>query len=164
MGDNRRAHVFANWLVTNFSPEHYPRVADLAGGKGKVSRELEKHGYQPIVFDRRKESQQGKKYRRRKRDLQAHHFKKGEFDLVIGMHPDEITWHVIRLDHENKSPFVVVPCCIKPPKQKSGIQIDTFRQWLNWLRQEAINMGFSVQQTTLNIKGKNILLYGTKSP
>lgn len=160
MGDNRRAQVFTDWLVKNFPPAKYPRVADLAGGKGKVARELQKAGYNPVVFDCRKESQRGKKYQRRKRDLEKEKFRPKDFDLVIGMHPDEITYHVIRLAKETGSPFAVVPCCIKPPKCKPNLQIDSFGQWLNWLRQEAMNMGFRVQQTDLRMHGKNTVLYG----
>jgi hypothetical protein len=162
MGDNARGPIFANWLVRHFSPEDYPRVADLAGGKGKVSRELVRCGYKPVVFDCRKESQRGKQYSRRKRNLEKEKFRPKEFDLVVGMHPDAITWHVIRLASEAKANFAVVPCCIMFPYRKPTPEGFGFGQWLNWLKTEANKMGFEVSQFTLPIHGKNTVLMGQR--
>jgi hypothetical protein len=160
MGDNARGPIFAEWLTTQFAPEQYARVADLAGGKGKVSRELVRHGYKPVVFDCRKASQKGKQYSRRKRNLEKETFKPREFDLIVAMHPDEITWHAIRLASEARTPFVIVPCCIKFPYRKETPEGWHFGMWLNWLKSEGNKMGFEVSQFKLQMHGKNTVLVG----
>jgi hypothetical protein len=162
MGDSKRAPIFTAWLVKRFPPGRFPMVADLAGGKGGLSYELAAEGYRPTVFDTRRRASARKYPPFLRRDVDFLHFAPKEFDLVVGMHPDEATWHVIRLAHETRSPFAVVPCCVMLPEEKRGKIIMSFDQWLNWLRQQAINLGFVVEQGQLKMSGKNDILWGIK--
>jgi hypothetical protein len=161
MGDSARGEVFSDWLRCHFPPDRFRRVADLAGGKyAPVSKELARLGYNVKLFDVRRGTKGSKRYIRVRKDVEAMKVRPGDFNLIVGMHPDECTWHVIRLAREANAPFAVVPCCIKFPFGKPTPETFGFPQWLWWLRQEATRLGFRVEQTTLPIKGKNILLVG----
>ncbi len=46
MGDNRRFEVTARFIADNYRP---CRVADVAGGRGNLSKELTKHGFECTV-------------------------------------------------------------------------------------------------------------------
>ena len=161
MGDSARGEVLAEWLRRRFPPDRFRRVADLAGGKyAPVSKELVRLGYHVKLFDVRRGTKGSKRYIRVRKDVEAMKVRPGDFNLVVGMHPDECTWHVIRLAREANVPFAVVPCCIKFPYGKVAPEGFGFPQWLGWLRQEAARMGFETEQFMLPIKGKNVLLVG----
>jgi 2-polyprenyl-3-methyl-5-hydroxy-6-metoxy-1,4-benzoquinol methylase len=96
MGDNRRFDLFAKFYK-QFSPSKYETVADVAGGKGYLQLALRQQGYKEVVtFDRRKKHIRGGKI-----DYHQRYFgekvkdKKYDFNLIVGMHPDEATDHII---------------------------------------------------------------------
>ena len=80
------------------------------------------------------------------------------YSLVLGMHPDEATDHIIMYAARNKVPFVVCPCCVKPDAAMyNGTR--TFTPWIQHLLRLA-QPTHTVEQFTLRMTGKNLVLVG----
>jgi len=154
VGDSRRYHEFAKFIAKNFSDRSL-RIADVAGGKGYLQLSLRELGYQNVkTFDKR--------YKRlHKINYQYGWFSydtNEHFDLVVGMHPDEGTDHIIEYAKKNQSNFVVCPCCVKPSARPFTSPKSDFANWLNHLKRLA--NGFRLGETQLRISGKNTILWG----
>lgn len=156
MGDSRRFDLFAKLISKNFPVRIYPRVADIAGGKGYLQLALKEHGYSKVItFDRRH-----RQVRRIKRKYAF--FSKeidGDFDLLVGMHPDEATDIIIVEAYRRQIPFCICPCCVMP----SAIIYwgkHSYIDWIEHLVREAVKRKYGVVQVVLKMTGKNIVLIG----
>lgn len=156
MGDPRRFDVFAEFLSRNFPKES--RVADVAGGKGYLQSALRERGFDSVItYDKRR----GRKDRPKMR----YHYgffdenTKGDFDLLVGMHPDEATDVIIREAAKRKANFAIVPCCVKPTV--SGYWGNhNMHDWNSHLIRYATTLGASLRQTELRINGRRLVIYG----
>ena len=113
MGDVLRFKAFADRISKNF-PNRSLRIADVAGGKGFLQMELRSLGYSNIVsWDKRKKFANPAKlfYKYGYFDYRS---APADYDLVVGMHPDQGTDHIIGYSNLHRIPFVVCPCCITP--------------------------------------------------
>lgn len=153
MGDPRRFLKFSLFVSDHF-PDRNLRIADVAGGKGYLQSELRRLGYKDVVsFDRRRRNanpNRQKFYRYEFFDGNNH---QGEFDLVLGMHPDDGTDHIIDYSNKNNVPFAVCPCCIRP----SAIPYDRNVPWIDHL----LNFANGAKSAKIEITGKNIVLFKT---
>jgi len=155
MGDSRRFSAFADLIERNFAPTL--AVADIAGGKGHLQAKLRKRGFGNVVsWDRRP------KYAGPRR---CYHFGLFDFrsaprgyDLVVGMHPDEATDHIVMYAAKHRIPFAVCPCCVKP----SATRYEGYRyeHWLQHLASLAEAARFRVTEAGLPISGRSAVLIG----
>ena len=156
MGDRRRFDLFAQ-LIERRWPERGLRIADVAGGQGGLRAALHQRGYRQVVtFDKRKGRAHRPGYRYGWFDADA----RGEFDLLVGMHPDEATDVIIVTAWRRGLPFAVVPCCALPTLipyrgAQAGLQ-----PWFRHLAREARKLGFEVEESSLPMSGANLVLVG----
>ena len=167
MGDKRRFSVLADFIVRNFPPSRFPAVADIAGGTGMLSLELLHRGYSTTVIDPRKSGLSHKVRKREKkralktgRLLQPTYIRSpicetdlSEFDLLIGLHPDEATEPIARAARER--PVVLVPCCSKD----FGITSHGSPNATETVRRIWRGMKINWRETLLPITGKNVVLW-----
>jgi len=157
VGDERRFDVLANFVQRNFPPPL--KVADVAGGQGNLSFILAQRGYDCTVIDPRKTGLSKKKRQisRRKRiqfrqiHSEFHAEMTEDYDLIIGLHPDQATEEICYA--AKIRPVILVPCC----KYWNGIEnhgaaslSDTIRKFF---RQNKIEWW----ETLLEINGKNLV-------
>lgn len=155
MGDPRRFHVFGDFIAAHFS-DRSVSIADVAGGKGYLQLSLRERGFKNITtFDRRSNTK-----------IKQYHYgwfecdtAPPDFKLVVGMHPDEGTDHIILYAAKHRVPFVVCPCCVKPSAAR---YFKTFRieDWLCHLQLLAAKNGMWVERHWLKIAGRNTVLLG----
>lgn len=158
MGDTRRFDRFGEFIRKNFPPDKYINIADIAGGKGYLQTNLRPYGYNVTTFDKRK----GRKNRPGRFQYQYRFFNssiKEDFDLLVGMHPDEATDIIILEAGRRRVPYAVVPCCIKPTVIKIRENYN-FTNWVKALKQLATSNSLSVNEAYLRITGKRLILYG----
>jgi hypothetical protein len=111
MGDPNRFRCFAD-LIETVLPTRGARIADVASGRGKLQGELYRRGIKNVVaYDGRRRNAKGKPHARWWFDYRT---APDEFDLVVGLHPDEATDQIIHFACEKRKPFVVCPCCVMP--------------------------------------------------
>lgn len=155
MGDRRRFDVFARYIKSNFPGEQ--RIADIASGKGYLQVALREQGYSYIVsYDKRKIRCNKIKTVYRLFDDKE----KTQFDLLVGLHPDEATDVIITQAAKRKIPFVIVPCCVKPHDTVFWKSSSHYTEWIDHLQKYAEKLGFDVTMTRLPIKGRNIVMKG----
>ncbi|MFA5049163.1 MAG: hypothetical protein WC516_09125 [Patescibacteria group bacterium] len=154
MGDTNRFRKFADLIAYHFPNKEF-RIADVASGKGNLQHELRQRKYVNVIsWDKIKRNIKG-------RNIYKYgyfsHTCKEKYDLVIGLHPDEATDHIILYCVKNNVPFVVCPCCVKPLaiQYKGNLQ---FESWIKHL--EHLADGFFISYHYLRIKGKNLVLSG----
>lgn len=125
MGDRCRFAILASFIERNFPPSRFPRVADVAGGTGMLSLELLRLGYRATVIDPpRSGLPKGVRKQERKGALKSGRLLTpmfdnkpvgqadlSDFDLLVGLHPDEATEPLVYLAQQ--TPVVLVPCCNK---------------------------------------------------
>lgn len=164
MGDKTRAVKLAEFLYKTFPPNRCKRVADVADGKGELSLELLKLGYQPTVIDPRKTSLSKAQRRQLRRKLHIAelprtqtcfcHTQAEAYDLIVGMHPDGASYEIAAA--AAKRAVVIVPCCniwYGPDKQKTAVE-SVANLWIKK------NIPFNRDQ--LSITGPNtVLVAGT---
>jgi hypothetical protein len=148
MGDSARHRVFADYITTRW-PDRNLRIADVAGGHGSLNAELYRRGYQRVTtFDKR-----------RGRWTERRHYRYGlfsvpdaaDFDLLVGMHPDEATDVILAASAAHHVPAVVVPCCPRPTIwDYTGRGQD---EWIAHLRKHS-----GAQEDLLPIRGANRML------
>lgn len=157
MGDRQRFTVFAEWIVRQLPKAH--RILDVAGGCGDLSFWLQAAGCECAILD--------PKARHRRRQNKAtlikmhardYHCQVGEWDAVVGMHPDSATLDVVRIASEAQCPFAVVPCCHYLPDGRPFRA--TERQWQTHIENYAVSCGFDVWVGILDIRGKNLVIKG----
>jgi hypothetical protein len=104
-GDPQRFEVVADFVFDTFG-RSIEYIADVAGGRGMLSRILnKKYNYKSTVFDPRGYTLVGVESR-------LDEFKPEDasyYDLVIGLHPDEAT-HVV-VESALVTNTIVIPCC-----------------------------------------------------
>lgn len=154
MGDSHRFSKFVDLIAYQF-PNRDIRIADVASGNGGLQQELRQRKYTNIIsWDKRKRNAKNRgiyKYGYFTKDC------KEKYDLVIGMHPDEATDHIIMFCVKNKVPFVICPCCVKP----SAIQYNGSSDFDSWVKHlEHLASDFSISHHYLKITGKNLVLIG----
>lgn len=153
MGDRRRFEEAAKFIQRNY--KRGLNILDVAGGSGELSKLLSTLGYHMTIVD--------PKLTIAKNDCLKHsittirklftmNFDISEYDLVVGLHPDEATEIIIKLCASFQKPFVVVPCCIIPQFSKEKFN---FNSWISHLKQ----MSSDISECQLPITGKNIVLY-----
>jgi hypothetical protein len=157
MGDSRRFDTFAKEIAKHF-PRCY-KIGDIAGGKGYLQLALRDLGFEKVTtYDTRFDSRRVKNidYRYQLFDNAV----KEEFNLLVGMHPDEGTDQIIVNASRRHIPFMVVPCCIKPSAVQYWGSHKT-KLWFEHLISLAYASGTkSVQVLKLPINGKNTVLFG----
>jgi len=163
MGDKRRFNVFADLITEKFPSYQDARIADVAGGKGYLQMALRQRGYTNIMsFDKRKKySNRSTKrlgmYRWGWFDCRKH---SREFDLVVGMHPDGGTDHIIEYGRINNTPFAVCPCCAIPSAAQYWGSHSNYREWMEHLEKLARNAAETMEVIHLPINGRSIVIIG----
>lgn len=157
MGDDRRHDLFSKVVARNLDPTRVARVADVAGGKGVLSKKLRVLGFKSVVtFDKRKTS----RHKRSDPAYRNYWFTADEeelFDAVVAMHPDQGTDHSILYGARRRVPVIVCPCCVLPhaeayrgPKR--------FEDWISHLKKIAARGRLDVQEAQLPMRGRNLVL------
>lgn len=167
MGDDRRFEVLAEFVARNFPSARFPRVADVAGGTGMLSMELLRRSYSPTVIDPRR-SGLPKRVRKQERksalktgrllrpkflNVEVVEADLSEFDLLVGLHPDEATEPLARL--ATQKPVVLVPCCNKG----FGVMSHGSPNAADTVRRIWKSLGVPYRETLLPITGKNVVLW-----
>jgi hypothetical protein len=80
--------------------------------------------------------------------------------LVVGMHPDEAAERIIIFALKYQKNFAVLPCCVFPKsfphrRTKDGHPVKFYEEFCEYLQ----NLDPTIEKTTLNIPGRNILLW-----
>lgn len=145
MADPRRFECFARFLIERFPAAR--RIADVAGGMGRLNVELTRLGREVVTFDRRVKHLPVA-YVEREFDAACI----DAFDLVVGMHPDDVTRAIVTIAAARHLPFAIVPCCAD-----NGM---SYRPWFRFLRQLALDLGFCVEEAELPITGRARVLIG----
>jgi len=157
MGDARRFDIFADIIAEKFPDYRKARIADVAAGKGYLQAALRQRGFREIVSWDRRKSFAGPRsiYRYGLFD----HRTSENFDLVVGMHPDEATDHIVTYGRKRKIPWIVCPCCVRPSAAEFGSGANDYWRWLAHLR--TIGGGPArVKTLTIPIRGRNVVLVG----
>ena len=163
VNDKRRFPVFANFIQKTYP--HACTVADVGGGHGNLSYYLYELGYTSTIIDSRVTRLPGrlqrvmkKKSRKQGRvveiprivgdvqdvDLQP-------FDIVVGLHPDEATEHMVRAAINLGKDFAIVPCCVFPIDGVKRSQ----QCWFEYLA----SLSADIDTAELPIEGANLVLY-----
>jgi hypothetical protein len=161
MGDKRRFKEFA-LLIAKLYPDKSLTIADVAGGKGQLQMELRCLGYRNVVtFDKRNKKTVVRKARRKMQYKQKWFDSRiaTSYDLIIGMHPDEATDHIIIEASKRRVPFLVCPCCIEPSAVTYRDR-RTYKAWYGHLKSLAHRLKYRTNDKYLNIRGKNKVLVG----
>lgn len=147
MGDKSRFKVFADFIARNYKP---CKVADVAGGKGILSWELQKRGFEPTIIDPRVRFniQRFKAIRSLFKEEYVQ-----DFDLLIGMHPDGATEPIVKYANKYNKKFAVVPCCVMPVDKNKKYDDNS---WLKYLKYLA---GGNIKEAQLKMSGKNVVLF-----
>jgi hypothetical protein len=155
MGDARRFRLLADLVHERFAAYRKSKIADVAPGKGQLQAELRRRGFRNIIsFDKRKGFAGDREiYRYGYFNCRSTE----RFDMVVGMHPDEGTDHIVLYGRWFSVPWVVCPCCVRPSGAEYGSGANDYWRWVAHLR--AIGGGPSLVDTiTLPMAGRNIVL------
>jgi hypothetical protein len=156
MGDPARFRLFAETVEQQFS-DRTAQIADVAAGKGYLQAALYQRGYRNIVsWDKRP---------RNAKNRHGYHYGYFDYrsaprgyDLVIGMHPDEGTDHIIQYACKHRIPFIVCPCCVKP--SASRFQDIGYDGWLRHLIGLAEAGRMNVEVFSLPMEGRKQVIVG----
>ena len=163
VNDRRRFQAFADFIHQTYP--HVHKIADVAGGRGGVSFHLYQLGYAATIIDKRDAHLPGQMQRKlRKQSVEQGRLVEiprvvervqqvdlRSFDLIVALHPDEATEHVIRAAIEHGKDFAVVPCCVFP---MDGVKRNK-EEWKEYL----ISLSPDIMTTSLPIQGDNVVLY-----
>ena len=161
MGDSRRFEILADFVQRNFPPPL--KIADVAGGQGYLGFILTQKGYDCTVIDPRKTdlSKKERQLSRRK----GIHFKRirskfnagmaEEFDLIIGLHPDEATEEICQA--AKIKPVILIPCC----KYWNGIENHGSLSMAETIRTFFKKNKIDWWETQLRMNGKNLVFVTT---
>jgi hypothetical protein len=160
MGDPKRFDLFASAVEVRH-PDRSTRIADVASGKGGLHAALWTRGYKNVTsWDKRKRNAKmrpGFRY-----GLFDHRNATRDYDLVIGMHPDEATDQIVMYAVKHRKPFLVCPCCIKPTASVfNGSGYDEWVQHLLGLTTDA--GGWNIELIDLPMRGRNLVIAGKPS-
>jgi hypothetical protein len=146
MGDNHRFEIVSSYIIRNFKP---CKVADIAGGQGELSKCLTQAGFDCTVIDPCHPHPQ-KNVRRIKGCFVEN--MAVDYDLLIGLHPDEATEPICKAAKLYRKPAVIVPCCNHFSgewKMRSGDTPTVVKMYL-----ESIHVQF--RYAYLKMKGMNV--------
>jgi hypothetical protein len=156
MGDKRRFDKIASFVEEYLPPRMKEiEIADIAGGKGFLQLALRERGFTNVTtWDKRHH------LRRRKVNYRYQLFKwdeKKRYDLIIGMHPDEATDHMILYAAKHKITAIICPCCIKPSATfYNGPH--KYPLWLEYLKKLAVTNGLFVKEYNMSINGRRTVI------
>lgn len=153
-GDPRRFEVVADFVAKRFSRKaHY--IADVAGGKGILTRLLsKKKNFECDLIDPRRTVLKGIDHRSQKFDVDVADY----YDLLVGLHPDGALRELgeaalIR-------PVVMIPCCNFWDNQRRG-QRELLEAIEDFYRKHSVRF----ERVVLDFKGpKNIAIVSEPSP
>jgi len=157
VGDDRRFEVLAGFVQRNFPPPL--KIADAAGGQGNLSFILTQKGYDCTVIDPRK-TNLSKKERQisQRKGIQFkrirskfHSEMADDYDLVIGLHPDQATEEICRA--AQFKPTIIVPCC----KYWDGIESHGSASLPDTIRKFFRRNKIEWWETLLKMNGKNLV-------
>jgi hypothetical protein len=88
--------------------------------------------------------------------------------LVVGLHPDQATEHIVEACLRNRVPFVIVPCCVygrQFPNRRhpvTGAEVKDYGDLVEYL----LAKSSAISCVEMDFEGKNILLYymGGRTP
>jgi hypothetical protein len=113
-GDPRRFEVVADFLIRRYSGRA-KYVADVAGGKGLLTRALSKKGnFICELIDPRKTVVKGIRHRAEEFRAEMADY----YDLLVGLHPDEALRELAKAALIR--PVVLIPCCNYWDDQRRG--------------------------------------------
>lgn len=147
-GDDRRFEVVADFIIERFSGKAQ-YIADVAGGKGMLTRILSKKGnFTCELIDPRPVVLKGIDHRKEEFSANMADF----YDLLIGLHPD----HALRELAKSAliKPVVMIPCCNFWDERKLGTE-ELLSAIEDFYRQNSI----AFERIALDFKGpKNIAI------
>lgn len=104
-GDPKRFEVVAGFIYNRYG-KSIQYIADVAGGRGMLSRILrKKFNYDSEVIDPRGWTLKGVPGR----EIELNPSEAGYYDLIVGLHPDEATRAVAQA--ALLRPAILLPCC-----------------------------------------------------
>jgi len=147
-GDPRRFEVVADFVMDRFG-ETVKYVADVAGGKGLLTRSLSKKGnFVCELIDPRKTVLKGIRHRAEEFRAEMADY----YDLLVGLHPDEALREVAKAALVR--PVVLIPCCNFWDNQRRGQ-----KELLDAIEEFYQQHSVSFQRIVLDFKGpKNIAI------
>jgi hypothetical protein len=156
VGDSRRFSLMAD-LVRKYVPDRKIVIGDVAGGGGGLQAALRGLGYRNVLsIDRRRKYASGRSGYRY--GLFSYKYS-DTFGLVVGMHPDEATDHIVLYGQERNIPWIVCPCCVRPSAVPYGDGRNDYHRWIAHLR--ALGGGpAKVETVNLPMAGRRIVLLG----
>ena len=116
-GDPRRFEVTADFVIGRFSREGVEYVADVAGGKGLLTRFLSKKGnFVCELIDPRRTVLKGIRHRCEQFRAEMADY----YDLLVGLHPDDALRELAKAALVR--PVVLIPCCNFWDDQRRGCE------------------------------------------
>ena len=103
-GDPKRFEVITDFVVTKYG-KRIKYIADIAGGRGMLTRMLNKKSYEAEVIDPRGWALKGVPARKEEFNSNMADY----YDLIIGLHPDGATRSVV--ESARIKPTLLIPCC-----------------------------------------------------
>ncbi len=158
MGDCRRFHEFSGLVLKQFPHASTLPIADVAGGKGFLRTALHERGVNQVTtWDKcRSMPRRSNGYKYKWFDYKT---APDDYGLVLGMHPDEGTDHVIKFAARHKIPFAVCPCCVKP-SAAAYHGIKEYQPWCRHLAALAQGLGMKVDVFDLRMRGCSTVIVG----
>jgi len=147
-GDSRRFDVVADFVIGRFSGSA-KYVADVAGGKGLLTRVLSKRGnFICELIDPRKTVLKGIRHRTEQFRAEMADY----YDLLIGLHPDDALRELAKAALIR--PVVLIPCCNFWDDQRRGKE-ELLTAIEGFYRENSV----SFERVALDFKGpKNIAI------
>ena len=103
-GDPKRFEVVTDFVISKYGKK-VKYIADVAGGRGMLTRMLNKKNYEAEVVDPRGWALKGVPTREEEFNSEMADY----YDLIIGLHPDEATRSVV--ESAKIRPTLIIPCC-----------------------------------------------------
>lgn len=156
MGDKRRFDLFASYIEVRVPKD--ARIADVAAGKGYLSFALLRKGFKhvtPFEPDPRRGGQVTR-LGMHVENFTSEHAR--DFDVVVGMHPDAATDHILDGCARFGLHGIVVPCCIKPSAWTYWHNRSSHAQWESHLREQSRERGLRVFGDKLKMVGANSVI------
>lgn len=152
MGDPKRFDVFGKHIAKEL-PLNKVKIADVAGGKGYLRLSLNEKGFSNVeTWDQRSKHIKGNQ-----RHSLFSYEKAPEYDVVVGMHPDEATDHLILYAGIRRRIAIICPCCIKPNATAYWGR-HNYSSWLEHLKHLALRYNLDCTQSKMPFIGRNDLL------
>ncbi len=156
MGDSMRFRLFTEAIQDRF-PDRDAKIADVASGKGQLQAALRQVGYRKVEsWDKRPRNAKNR-YGYRYGYFDYQNAPRG-YGLVVGMHPDEGTDHIIEYACKHRVPFLVCPCCVMPSASKfEGIG---YEEWMRHLIGLAGTRRMEIEILSLPMEGRKEVIVG----